>query len=244
MDVEVWERGVFIVENSVICKVWSWDNPLLWDCSKFKNGSTFVRNISKLLDENHRASNIVNQGFQVVVGNGERIRFWQDLRWDLKPMKCAFPRIYALAVNKFGFIKEFGNVVYSKWVWNVELRRPVFNWEIEQWNCFQLALDCINIRYNLQGSLTWSFTKNSCFSVSSFRRCLEDKGMIEDQFFNFLWQGVCPPKVEIFVWQMLKGRVLVREVLLNFGVGQSESTFCPMCDGGSESIDHVFLFIM
>ncbi|KAK2637401.1 hypothetical protein Ddye_032193 [Dipteronia dyeriana] len=30
-------------------------------------------------------------------------------------------------------------------------------------------------------------------------------------------KGLCPPKVEVFVWQLLKGRVLVREVLLKFG---------------------------
>ncbi|KAK2646450.1 hypothetical protein Ddye_021645 [Dipteronia dyeriana] len=40
---------------------------------------------------------------------------------------------------------------------------------------------------------------------------------------------------------MLKGGVLVRDELLEFGVGQFGSTICPLCDGGRESIDHAFL---
>jgi hypothetical protein len=58
---------------------------------------------------------------------------------------------------------------------------------------------------------------------------------------DFLWQGICPPKVEVFAWQLLKGRILVREVLLNFGVQQVGSAVCPMCGNGSESINHLFL---
>ncbi|KAK3219673.1 hypothetical protein Dsin_013643 [Dipteronia sinensis] len=29
---------------------------------------------------------------------------------------------------------------------------------------------------------------------------------------KFIWQGVCPHKIELFVWQLLKGRVMVQEI--------------------------------
>ncbi|KAK3188936.1 hypothetical protein Dsin_028497 [Dipteronia sinensis] len=147
--------------NMVLCAKYNLSaNPLLWDCVKFRSGSSFVKNISRL----YRAANIVKNGLQMVIGRGDEIRLWQDVKWDSVPFMRAFPRIYVLASNKIGCVNEFGS-----------------------------------------------------------------------------W-GLCPPKVEVFVWQLLKGWVLVIEVLLKFGVAvQMASSGCPMCDGGSESIDHVFL---
>ena len=57
-----------------------------------------------------------------------------------------------------------------------------------------------------------------------------------------IWMGIVPPKVEIFLWQLSKGRTLVSEVLCNFGMVQMAFANCPLCGGdGSESINHLFL---
>ncbi|KAK3225807.1 hypothetical protein Dsin_005669 [Dipteronia sinensis] len=53
--------------------------------------------------------------------------------------------------------------------------------------------------------------------------------------------GFVSSKVEVFTWQLAKGRTLVREVLLRFGIAQMASSGCPQCEEGPESIDHVFL---
>ncbi|KAK3199202.1 hypothetical protein Dsin_022617 [Dipteronia sinensis] len=109
-----------------------------------------------------------------VVRSGERIRLWQDVKWDSFPLIRAFPRIYALASDKSGVVSDFGS---------------------------------------------WEDTGIHLVAV--------------DLFYDFLWQGLCPPKIEVFVWQLLKGRTLVKEVLLRLGVAQGISTVCPMCSGGS-----------
>ena len=77
---------------------------LLWDCGKVRSGSAFVKNISKMFNDDHRAVKIVKEGFQVVIGCGERVRMWQDVCWDSVPLMRAFPRIYALALNKTGVV--------------------------------------------------------------------------------------------------------------------------------------------
>ena len=58
---------------------------------------------------------------------------------------------------------------------------------------------------------------------------------------KFCWQGVCPPKVEFFVWQLLKGRVLVKQVLNKFGISSIVSLACPLCNEEDESVDHLFI---
>ncbi|KAK3219593.1 hypothetical protein Dsin_013563 [Dipteronia sinensis] len=152
--------------------------------------------INKFFCENQRAYNIVKKGFQVVIGNEEKIRFWQEVKWDSVPLMNAFPRIFALATNKSGVIFELSSWVDSKWAWDVNLRRALFNWELDQWNCFKMCLENIKLRVGIPNALAWSHCSNGIFSVSSFRRCLEDNNVCTD---------------------------------------------CPLCGGGSESIDHLFL---
>jgi hypothetical protein len=102
-------------------------NGLVWDGIEQKSSSFFVKSLSRLLDVGKRSHNIVKEGFQVIVGLGDGIRFWKDLRWDSVPMMAAFPRIYTLASNKNGVIKDYGRFEGSKWVWDVRMRRQLFD---------------------------------------------------------------------------------------------------------------------
>ncbi|KAI9153915.1 hypothetical protein LWI28_018395 [Acer negundo] len=58
------------------------------------------------------------------------------------------------------------------------------------------------------------------FSVGSFRIQLEDSISDFSVDHKLVWQDCCPPKVEIFNWQVLRGHVMVRQVLHRFGVVQ------------------------
>ncbi|KAK2651364.1 hypothetical protein Ddye_011220 [Dipteronia dyeriana] len=152
------------------------------------------------------------EGFKMVIGNGERISFWDDVWWDNSPLILACPRIFALAVNKVSFVSDFGRWVDSKWKWNVMLRRPLFDWEHDQWKCFRSILNNIVIMRDIKDSIAWLYCPHGRFSVWSFRRCLE--GNSTDNTFDVksLWEGTSPPKVQFFAWQMLSGRTMVREV--------------------------------
>ncbi|KAK2635873.1 hypothetical protein Ddye_030665 [Dipteronia dyeriana] len=55
------------------------------------------------------------------------------------------------------------------------------------------------------------------------------------------WNGFCPPKVEIFVWTLLKDKVLVKDVLSHFGVDMASDWNYPICKDCRESMDHLFL---
>ncbi|KAK2648318.1 hypothetical protein Ddye_015807 [Dipteronia dyeriana] len=129
----------------------------------------------------------------------------------------------------------------SGWL-SVQLRRQPFGWELSQWNCFLLALKSILIRRGIPDALAWTFCPDGIFSVKSFRKCLEEKGgLVISASCPMLWLGFVPPKIEIFFWQLLKGRILVREVLKNFGYPLLASTECPLLERETESMNHLFL---
>ncbi|KAK3206959.1 hypothetical protein Dsin_021005 [Dipteronia sinensis] len=59
--------------------------------------------------------------------------------------------------------------------------------------------------------------------------------------FEMIWQGICPSKIEMFAWQLLRGRVLVSSVLQRFGLNPNFCVNCAMCKSEEETIDHLFL---
>ena len=120
-------------------------------------------------------------------------------------------------------------------------KEAYFYWEKDQWECFHIFLDSIIIRKMISDDIMWTWSSNGYFLASSFRRRLEDLSSNVSTVSKLIWQGVCPPKVEIFAWQLLRGRVLVKEVLSHFGCNPSSSLMCQLCKGANETIDHVFL---
>ncbi|KAK3199391.1 hypothetical protein Dsin_022806 [Dipteronia sinensis] len=126
-------------------------------------------------------------------------------------------------------VKDFGSWQGSQWVWKVDLRRPLFDWEQDQWNMFTSFLDAIKLRRTIPNSLAWSHSSDGKFSVRSFRWKFEDHNTDNLVDSNLVWQGVCPPKVEIFIWQVLRGRVMVRKFNVD---GSSKGNLGPADIGG------------
>ncbi|KAK3206431.1 hypothetical protein Dsin_020477 [Dipteronia sinensis] len=56
-----------------------------------------------------------------------------------------------------------------------------------------------------------------------------------------LWKGISPPKMELLLWQLWKGKVMVREVLNRHGMDQLSNLECPLCNVEIETHDHLFL---
>ncbi|KAK3197913.1 hypothetical protein Dsin_021328 [Dipteronia sinensis] len=89
-------------------------------------------------------------------------------------------------------------------------------------------------------TIAWSYNSNGLFSVGSFRRCLEEELRNNEGSYKLIWQGWCPPKVELFTCQLLRGRVIVKEVMNRFGYGPQDLS-CPFCNDAIETTSHLFL---
>ncbi|KAK3222310.1 hypothetical protein Dsin_009335 [Dipteronia sinensis] len=160
--------------KSIICAKYGLDHDsLIWEFSDVKGCSNLLK-VNSLFKEGTKSFDIINTGFQVVVRKGDSVRLWKDLRWDSIPLRQAFPRIFSIASNKFGTLKEYGSWVDSSWVWDVGLRRQLFGWERDQWNVFLLSLQGESVRREIPDALAWSYCPNGSFSFKSFRRCLEN----------------------------------------------------------------------
>ncbi|KAK0574763.1 hypothetical protein LWI29_028697 [Acer saccharum] len=215
---------------------------LVWKWRDNGSDSSFVKAVGNLYVNGSLTEPILRKGLVSVLGDGRRIDFWTELGGDALPLMNAFPRIYVLSSKKTGSVDQFGVWQGQRWVWNVPLRRSLFDWEKDQWEAFMCRLDHFKPRRLFGDALGWSFCSNGIFTVSSFRRCLEDSAMeaiTVDS--NFCWQGICPHKIEVFTWQLLSGRIMVSNVMNRFGFSPNMAVECPFCKSEEETIDHLFL---
>ena len=104
----------------------------------------------------------------MVVGRGDRARLWSDIMVEGASLKEAFPRIYSLASNKFGYVRDYDNWVGKRWTWDISLRRSCLNWELEQWDLFKKCLESIKIWEPIPNTIGWSLCSDGQFSVESF----------------------------------------------------------------------------
>ena len=105
------------------------DNRLLWNWNHSNNDSFFVKVVRSLLKLNSPSLSLIEKGFNIVIGKEDRAEFWTEIKWVSRTLRDTFPKVYALAVRKRGSIQEFGSWSSSEWVWNVQTRRSLFDWE-------------------------------------------------------------------------------------------------------------------
>ncbi|KAK2648321.1 hypothetical protein Ddye_015810 [Dipteronia dyeriana] len=170
--------------RKVICSKYKLDEKsLFWNWQGLSSVSFLVKSMKVLLKDGSLTCRVIKDGFQAVVGCGDRAELWSDICCEGRPLKVAFPRCFALAIEKSGAIQLSGNWVGMRWIWNIAIRRPCFDWEKDQWRCFLSFLDCIKIRRHTKDSIAWSFLSNGIFSVGSCTQQLDGSYNVLEPFF-------------------------------------------------------------
>ncbi|QHO00379.1 uncharacterized protein DS421_13g406040 [Arachis hypogaea] len=60
-------------------------------------------------------------------------------------------------------------------------------------------------------------------------------------FTRTIWKGLVPPRVELFIWFTLIGRVNTKERLQRLGIVRQGDNICVLCKKHVEHIHHLFL---
>ncbi|KAE8660741.1 hypothetical protein F3Y22_tig00116951pilonHSYRG00750 [Hibiscus syriacus] len=68
-----------------------------------------------------------------------------------------------------GEIVEFGSYGPSGWEWNVQTRRNLSDWELDQWLALMIKIKDVKLSELVEDSLSWSASGDGLFSVKSCR---------------------------------------------------------------------------
>ncbi|WJZ81407.1 hypothetical protein VitviT2T_001252 [Vitis vinifera] len=102
-----------------------------------------------------------------VVGDGERIRFWEDLWWGDQPLRSQYPRLFRVVTNKNILISSILGSA-RPFSWNFSFHRNLSDSEIEDLECLMQSLNCMHLSTSASDARSWSLSSSGTFTVKSF----------------------------------------------------------------------------
>ncbi|RVX05721.1 Transposon TX1 uncharacterized 149 kDa protein [Vitis vinifera] len=148
---------------------------------------------------------------RLVVGNGERIRFWEDLWWGNQSLCSQFADLYrVISVKNLTVSNVLGNSFPL--AWNLNFRRNLTDSEIDLLQRLMSSLSSVRFSPSLADSRAWSLSslvpskvKALAWIVAHGKVNTNDKLQLRRPY-----KSLCPQ-------------------------------WCILCKGNGESIDHLFL---
>ena len=178
------------------------------------------------------------------MGNGSRIRFWEDV-WCTEVAFCnRFPDLYRISRAKNSSIAGLWVPLLESthYVWDLQLRRNLHDKELDGFANLTTLLDSVHLSEHRADSRIWLSDNSGGFSCkSAFSALQHEDGFLEFRFYKFIWKSCVPIRVKFFAWSLSLEKINTSDVLQHKRPFQCLSpNRCVMCKLDSESIHHLF----
>nr|XP_025648023.1 uncharacterized protein LOC112743003 [Arachis hypogaea] len=124
-------------------------------------------------------------------------------------------------------------------------RRELFKWEMELVHQFHERLRPVKLSDGKEDNMVWKLDSKGVFSTKSIMQVLQSETLSDEitsySFTSSVWRGVVPPRIELFGWFVLVGRVNIKERLSRLGIVMPSDNICVLCKKEIESVKHLFL---
>ncbi|GJS03179.1 RNA-directed DNA polymerase, eukaryota [Tanacetum coccineum] len=167
------------------------------------------------------------------VGNGSNTCFWLDSWKGGTSFREAFPRLFALEMNRQISVKDKLAAALDS-----SFRRPVRGGvEKDQLTGLAAILDTVSLSPSLDRWVC-SLSSDGDFCVKDARTNIDDM-FLPSHNDSTRWVKGVPIKINIFAWRARRDCLPTRLNLIQKGV-TLETTSCPICLAGEEDVSHVF----
>ena len=177
-----------------------------------------------------------------VVGDGDRIRFWEDLWWGDQPLGVQYPRLLRVVTDKNTLISSILGST-RPFSWNFNFRRNLSDSEIVDLEGLMRSLDHLHISPSVPNMRSCSLSPSGLFTVKSFFLALSQFSDSPPVFpTKFVWNSQVPFKVKSFVWLVAHKKVNTNDLLqLRRPYKALSLDICKLCMKHGETVDHLFL---
>lgn len=211
--------------------------PNGWDAKVVSRGS--LRNPWKFISQGYGA---FSANISFTVGEGSRVRFWQDHWLQDGPLQVSNPRIFSLTSKPDAWVSEVIRRNEAGLEWDFRFRRPLSDWEAEELGHIIQAVQGYPYRLLTSDSRVWNGSKES-FSCKSFFGIINHGPQVPFfQEFISVWKFSAPHRVKVFSWLLVQGRLNTSDMIQrrNPHIALSPS-WCSLCRKDYENIDHLML---
>ncbi|KAM1157902.1 hypothetical protein ACFX1X_028768 [Malus domestica] len=177
------------------------------------------------------------------VGNGERVRFWEDGWLAGGPLKEQFPRLFLLSRKHNHNISSFVEASSSSLSWNFDFRRNLNEMEIEEAASLLQKVEVVRLSPSKMDNRRWNLEASGLFTCKSYRSLLSNNGIVHYYPpYSQIWKSKAPPKVKILVWLVATGSLNTCDKIQRRNPLMCLSPhWCSLCKAKEESVNHIFL---
>jgi hypothetical protein len=151
------------------------------------------------------AAKAAKMGYRWKVGDGRKIKFWEDNWMGSSSLAIQFWELYVIVNEKSATIQELWDGESLK----CTFRRTVGERLMNMWDeVVQLATTiCFS---NEEDNLIWHFSSNEIYSSQSLYKIINNRGVLPI-FVSAVWSLKLPPRIHFFLWLLSKNKNLTRD---------------------------------
>jgi hypothetical protein len=164
------------------------------------------------------------------VRNGRRTYFWLDWWTGRGPLHQQFPKLFACCDNHFATVAA----VRSAEGWHIRFRRTFGLEETVEWENLCRIFDLHPIHTD-EDQVTWALEPSGVYSTHSMYLRMSQGASVT--YFKEVWKTRVPPKIRVFLWQLIRGRLPSADQVARRN-GPTDGS-CALC-GELEDGDHIF----
>ncbi|KAM2375829.1 hypothetical protein ACFXTH_044543 [Malus domestica] len=112
------------------------------------------------------------------VGNGERVRFWEDGWLTGGPLKEQFPRLFLLSRKYSHNISSFVEVSSNSLSWNFDFRKNLNEMEIEEVATLLQKVEEVRLSPSKMDNRRWNLEASGLFTCKSYCSLLSNNGIV------------------------------------------------------------------
>ena len=191
------------------------------------------------------ANSLLRNGIKMMVGNGEKTRFWEDVWIAETPLAEKFPRLYSISAQQQTLIADLGVWDGLSWSWNIIWRRKFFEWELATFHELQALPNHATLTQDVADKVVWLHHNSGAYKVKSFLNLLLDTQEISQGAFahaNMVWRSLTPPNSELLLCILVVGKLNTLDRLSRLNIRQGMDNSCVLCQQEVESINHLFCY--
>ncbi|RVX05678.1 putative ribonuclease H protein [Vitis vinifera] len=148
-----------------------------------------------------------------VVGDGERIQFWEDFWWGDQPLGVQYPRLLRVVTDKNTLISSILGST-RPFSWNFNFRRNLSDSDIEDLECLMRSLDRLHLSHLVPDMRSWSLSPSGFFTVKYFFLALSQFSSLPLVFpTKLVSNSQVSFKVKSFVWLVVHKKVNTNDLL-------------------------------
>lgn len=174
------------------------------------------------------------------LGDGQRIRFWEDKWVGNVPLLEACPRLFRLSSLHNTPVCQFYSFLNRSW--NFHFFRNLLDREVSELQFLLSVLDSTHLSSEVDKRI-WTLDPSGVFSCKSYFQFLtHSPNRVYFLLDKLIWKSKTPVKVKSFVWTAVLNKINTNDMLQKRRPLTALSpNWCIMCRSTSESGDHLFL---